>query len=207
MDSFTISVDRGLLAAVAITVAKNDLRSYLNGIRVETGPKGLFLVATDGHRITVAHAAGEYPPWEGIMPVSFALACAKVRDSSTHATIEVHGANMTCHAACATTPLVDGKYPDWRMAINRTGTVFAPTAAVNLNPAYVGDLAKQAKAIKLSPAAVVITARRYASDDPGAESASALVQFGNRDDIFAIIMAQRAGKNAPEPGYPEWFAA
>lgn len=205
MDSFTISVARGLLAAVAVTVAKNDLRSYLNGVRVETGPKGLFLVATDGHRITVAHAAGEYPSWEGIMPVTFALACAKVRDSSTHATIKVHGANMTCHAACATTPLVDGTHPDWRMATNRTGTVFAPTAAVRINPTYVGELATQAKALKVSPAEIVITARRYASDEPGAAPTSALVQFGNRQDIFAVIMAIRAGTNAPEPGYPEWL--
>lgn len=104
-------------------------------------------------------------------------------------------------------PVGEGKYPDWRMAINRAGTVFAPTAAVNLSPAHVGDLAKQAKALKVSSTAIIITARRYASDKPGTEPASALVQFGGRQDIFAVIMAMRAGKNAPEPGYPEWFTA
>lgn len=205
MDSFTISVDRGLLAAVAVTAAKDDVRYYLNGIRVETGPKGLFLVASDGHRITVAHAGGEHPSWEGIMPVSFALACAKTKRPA--ADIQITEQAFNCSSLGIMAPVGEGKYPDWRVAINRTGTVLAPTAAVNINPAYVGDLAKQVKALKVAASEVIITARRYASDKPGTEPASALVQFGTRQDIFAIIMAIRAGKNAPKPGYPEWFTA
>lgn len=60
----------GHLAAVAMFAAKKDIRSYLLGVCIDTGPSGSFLVATCGHTIaihqidTVARPVGQF-----IMPL------------------------------------------------------------------------------------------------------------------------------------------
>jgi DNA polymerase-3 subunit beta len=43
----------GHLAAIAMFAAKKDIRSYLIGVCIDTGPAGSFLVATCGHTVAV----------------------------------------------------------------------------------------------------------------------------------------------------------
>lgn len=60
----------GHLAAVAMFAAKKDIRHYLMGVCIDTGPAGSFLVATCGHTVaihqidTVARTVGQF-----IMPL------------------------------------------------------------------------------------------------------------------------------------------
>lgn len=60
----------GHLAAVALFAAKKDIRHYLMGVCIDTGPTGAFLVATCGHSIavhqidTVSRQIGQF-----IMPI------------------------------------------------------------------------------------------------------------------------------------------
>jgi DNA polymerase-3 subunit beta len=60
----------GHLAAVAMFAAKKDIRSYLIGVCIDTGPQGTFLIATCGHTVaihqidTVARPIGQF-----IMPM------------------------------------------------------------------------------------------------------------------------------------------
>ena len=43
----------GHLAAIAMFAAKKDIRHYLMGVCIDTGPAGAFLVATCGHAMAV----------------------------------------------------------------------------------------------------------------------------------------------------------
>jgi len=43
----------GHLAAIAMFAAKKDIRSYLIGVCIDTGPAGSFLVATCGHTVAI----------------------------------------------------------------------------------------------------------------------------------------------------------
>jgi len=66
----TLLIMSGHLAAIAMFAAKKDIRHYLMGVCIDTGPTGAFLVATCGHSIavhqidTVARPIGQF-----IMPL------------------------------------------------------------------------------------------------------------------------------------------
>ena len=59
IDTTTVTIDNDLmimpghLAAIAMFAAKKDIRSYLIGVCIDTGPAGSFLVATCGHTVAV----------------------------------------------------------------------------------------------------------------------------------------------------------
>lgn len=58
MANVRIKFDAALLLQVAPFIAKTDIRYYLNGLRIESaGPKraGIYLIATDGHRMGVVY--------------------------------------------------------------------------------------------------------------------------------------------------------
>jgi DNA polymerase-3 subunit beta len=71
IDTTTVTIDNDLmimpghLAAIAMFAAKKDIRSYLIGVCIDTGPAGSFLVATCGHTVaihqidTVSRPAGQ----------------------------------------------------------------------------------------------------------------------------------------------------
>jgi len=66
-----IMLDRAKLKAAARFAADSkDRRLSLHGVLVEASPAGVRLVATDGHVLLVARAAGEpdTDTWTGIIP-------------------------------------------------------------------------------------------------------------------------------------------
>ena len=56
------------LKAVLQFAAKGDIRYYLNGVYLETGPLGARLVATDGHIMGVLKIEGEFEESSIIIP-------------------------------------------------------------------------------------------------------------------------------------------
>ena len=48
-----LTIQPGRLAAVAMYAAKKDVRFYLQGVCIDTGPMGTFIVATDGAAMAV----------------------------------------------------------------------------------------------------------------------------------------------------------
>ncbi len=52
-----VEINSTTFSAVAMFRAKNDIRYYLNSVLLETGPKGAFLVATDGAAVAVARVS------------------------------------------------------------------------------------------------------------------------------------------------------
>ncbi|TAN29570.1 MAG: hypothetical protein EPN31_06180 [Castellaniella sp.] len=55
----TFSIPLAELQAVALAAGDKDVRYYINGVAFEFATDGLYLVATDGHRIHVIKAAVE----------------------------------------------------------------------------------------------------------------------------------------------------
>jgi DNA polymerase III sliding clamp (beta) subunit (PCNA family) len=51
----TVEVRIGALKAALLFAPKNDVRAYLCGACIDHGPKGVRLVATDGHRLLVVN--------------------------------------------------------------------------------------------------------------------------------------------------------
>lgn len=53
MTIISVQIERSYLRAAVVLAAVNDIRSYLNGVFVETFPERSFIVATDGRRMAV----------------------------------------------------------------------------------------------------------------------------------------------------------
>lgn len=67
-----ITINTDIFAAASLFKATQDIRYYLNGLYLESGPKGARLVATDGHTMCIAQILGEYPVTSIIIPTSLA---------------------------------------------------------------------------------------------------------------------------------------
>lgn len=113
-------------------MARDDTRYYLNGLCLEVVGKGVMMVATNGHRL-IAHgsAAGELGE-RYILPGNTVQSLLKVLDPSSSKEVRAMlrlSSNGTARGMkfvigdemVISTPLVDGKYPDWRRVIPAKG--------------------------------------------------------------------------------------
>jgi DNA polymerase III sliding clamp (beta) subunit (PCNA family) len=82
-----ILLDRAKLKAAARFAATDpkDQRLTLHGVLVEASPAGVRLVATDGHALLVARAAGEpdTDTWTGIIPIEVVKAALAWKGNKT----------------------------------------------------------------------------------------------------------------------------
>lgn len=106
------TVKAGVFAAVQSFAAKTDIRYYLKGILLDTGPDGAFLVATDGHAMAVARIdAAPHDVDQFLIPGNLSI---KKRDKVV---IErVPGVRMLRVGGHVVEP-AEGEYPDWRRVI------------------------------------------------------------------------------------------
>lgn len=56
-----IEINAQQFAAVSLFRAVKDVRDYILGVHLETGPDGARLVASDGHQLAVARIPGKFP--------------------------------------------------------------------------------------------------------------------------------------------------
>lgn len=106
-------IKEGVFSAVNSFAAKGDVRYYLNSVLVDSGPDGVFLVATDGHAIAVARIdATPHPVRQYIVAGEVADLIAKNKRKPIEFDIDaMRFDNINAIE-------VDGKYPDWRRVIN-----------------------------------------------------------------------------------------
>lgn len=119
----------GHLAAVALFAAKKDIRHYLMGVCIDTGPAGAFLVATCGHTVavhqidTVSRPVGQFiMPFEPLasmvkankrigikltLPAGFA---GKYENNRRQVILESLKGEISIVSE------LDGIFPDWRRA-------------------------------------------------------------------------------------------
>lgn len=179
----TITLPKSILAAVFVTAAGKDVRFYLNGVFIDTQADGSALVmAADGHRITIARveSASDGPCEPFLIPNTLVKSLlrykGKLREKDPALALTIEGDVLTCLDASVTGKVERVKYPDWRRVIPKGGP--EPSDVVAPGADYVGDTGTQAVALGLKPHSVYIT--RYPT--------SYLATFGNRTDIFSVIM-------------------
>ena len=180
-----IMIERNKLKAAARFCADSkDLRLTLHGVLVEASPAGIRLVATDGHVLLVARAAGEpdTDTWTGIIPADMVRAALAWKGNKTLPVILIPG-EPECSLTRATGEAV----------------VFAP--APGPFPAYrkVIPAAPDGKASFYDPDFLVRFKR--AAEDLGSKlglfgllpggDGSGLVYI--RDDVVGVVMPIRGG--------------
>jgi len=119
-----IMIDRNKLKAVARFAADSkDRREALHGVLIEASPAGVRLVATDGHAMLVARAAGEpdTDTWTGIIP-SDAIKAALAWKGGRNLPIILLPGEPECRLTRATGEAVvfvpaPGPFPDYRRVI------------------------------------------------------------------------------------------
>ena len=118
-----ILLDRAKLKAAARFAATDpkDARLTLHGVLVEASPAGVRLVATDGHALLVARAAGEPDTWTGIIPVDVVKAALAWKGNKTLPIILIPG-EPECRLTRATGEAlvfvpVAGAFPDYRKVV------------------------------------------------------------------------------------------
>jgi DNA polymerase III subunit beta len=122
-----ISLNQGMLkrliGQVHFAMAVHDIRYYLNGILIVAEGKQLTLVATDGHRLAVAHAAlpEEVAKRELILPRKSVLELQRLLGDEEGATVELkfasNQAKISLPGIDFVSKLVEGKFPDYQRVI------------------------------------------------------------------------------------------
>ncbi len=112
-----------LLDKTSFAMAQQDVRYYLNGVMLEIEQNQIKIVATDGHRLALGAASGEYPvestfqiiiPRKAVMELSRLLTTSDeeitIAISKSHIKIQLSDITFT-------SKLIDGKFPDYNRVI------------------------------------------------------------------------------------------
>jgi len=157
----------GHLAAVAMFAAKKDIRHYLMGVCIDTGPAGAFLVATCGHTVavhqidTVARPAGQL-----IMPlvplasmikanrrvgIKLTLPAGFAGTYNNNTRVKRQVTLESLKGEIAIVSELDGIFPDWRRVTRYDDAPYPQQ--VFFNPHYL---------VRVADAADLISERKFA---------------------------------------------
>ena len=104
-------------------MARQDVRYYLNGLLLEIAPQGIKAVATDGHRLAVAHFESEMGEAESksiIVPRKGVLELGRLlssEDTELNVRVGSNAVQLTVGDVRITSKLIDGKFPDYGRVI------------------------------------------------------------------------------------------
>ena len=195
-------------------VSTEELRYYLNGVRIEANPDGgAVCVATDGHRMGVCRDADglvlspvtvrifrEIAAWKPEYKLFGSPWLVGMMTSETNGFIAIvhpqqdeNGEDTAAHAIarvedCALRvgrAFVDGRYPEWRKVIPTNAT---SGQARTLNADYVKSFAT-----KKNTTATIVGANPEAPQ---------LVCIDGDPDFFGVLMPVRAARG---PAIPSWL--
>lgn len=191
----TIRINARLFRAAYNCVSTEATRYYLNGVQVERHPvMGIFLVATDGHRMVIIHdVTGTI---EGDCQIvrldKAALALCKAgKGESKDRVLVVSGANATVEdftgqpVGAAYGVIIDGTFPDWRR-IARPNV--DEIGGAGYNPKYLADFGKLADELAERKSVAISVA--------GPENGPALVRFNGINFAYGIVMPVRMSQEA-----------
>jgi len=199
---FTVQIPRSIIAAASRFMAKNDVRYYLNGVKVEVYANVSYLIATDGHTLAVGRIEREQGcimegqgeiiiPREFVekikangnngLPIVLTVDDAKP-DSAPFFTLDDCGAKTSAQS-------IEGRFPDHRKVIphNPSGE------AAHFNPEYLMRCQKAAHDLGSK-----IGHFNFAYNGQSA----GLATFDANSDFLAVIMPMRSA--AAET--PAWAA-
>lgn len=187
----------GHLAAVAMFAAKKDVRFYLMGVCIDTGPNGAFLVATCGHTVavhqidTVARPEGQFiMPLEPLasmlkvnrknavkltLPDVFSGKYDSAKNAKRHVTLESNKSGMV------TINELDGIFPDWRRVAKHDDTPYPHQVFFNVN--YL---------MRVADAADVISTRNFPIQVRPGGLGCGFAQLDHEGKTVAYVMPLRA---------------
>jgi len=157
----------GHLAAIAMFAAKKDIRHYLMGVCIDTGPAGAFLVATCGHAMAVHQIDNvARPAGQLIMPLvplasmikanrrvgiklTLPAGFAGTYNNNTRAKRQVTLESLKGEIALVSE--MDGIFPDWRRVAKYDDAPYPQQ--VFFNPHYL---------VRVADAADLISERKFA---------------------------------------------
>jgi DNA polymerase-3 subunit beta len=140
--SITMSARRlaDMISDISSSMADADLRPYLNGALFSLDKAGLWIVSTDGHRMTVGHepilGADALVPRLVILPRKTVLLAKKLLSQGGNVTLTLGAKNVQFtfeDGAVLLGNSVDGQYPNWRTVIPST------TEVVTVSTDRIGD--------------------------------------------------------------------
>jgi hypothetical protein len=195
--------------------AVKDIRYYLNSVMLETGPKGAYIVATDGHTLAVSRVDADtnpLPDAQFILPDTITAELAKIKklsiivelpeqagkyDGKTKRTLRIKTLAST-NAPITTLECeeVDATFPDWRRVTKHTFDPQAP--AVSYDPQYLARVDDAARIIRGTKKGNVATVVR-----PGADGTLGFAWLDYVGDVCAWVGPRRDDMNEL-PNSPAW---
>ncbi|MDG9729064.1 DNA polymerase III subunit beta [Ignatzschineria sp. RMDPL8A] len=118
---------REIIDNVAFSMAVSDVRYFLNGLLLDVDGNELNAVATDGHRLSVAHL--ELPETTGlqkqfIIPrkgIEELLKLLENESAPVHLELSPNHLRVELGSIVFTTKLIEGKFPDYRRVVPELG--------------------------------------------------------------------------------------
>ena len=189
-----MELDLKLVKAAAMCASKEETRYYLKGVAIQASAKGVFIVATDGHRLAAFKQLQGYDgeSFNIIIPLDI-IAKIKLNKKDPFATLKLADGllnqwSITHDGSTITFSVIDGTFPDWQRII--PSELNGKTAQFNMT--YLGDFAKVAKALTGSETSVSIA---HNGDGP------ALLSFGEEVDGLGVLMPLRKTIKAQAPNW------
>lgn len=196
-----VTFPAGNLSAILLTAAKNDTRFYLNAVLFEVQNGTLFMVATDGHRLSyIRQAAPGVPDGQILIKRDSLEAMLKLYKVHEQVVIDLQSLEFTAPLASGTLTTEDGKFPDWRYVAPVDQSDHHPDAtALLLNPNYLVDIGKAAillSKVRQLSRSKTMGLRLWAFDQNG----STLATVVGAPEYGHVVMAQRLTKKHEDDG-------
>lgn len=133
---------RRLIESTQFSMANQDARYFLNGMKFETEGNLLRTVATDGHRLAVCTIAleQELQDHSVILPRKGVLELVRLLESNDElARLQIGTNNLRIHLKhiVFTSKLIDGRFPDYRRVLPRNATTVMEGSWDALKQAFV----------------------------------------------------------------------
>lgn len=157
--AITLNLSISTIPTLLLTAAKNDIRRYMNGVCIHARAGKVFLISTDGHRVTVYDATrdveGDIPAdGQWIVPTEFLKGIktgkttnakpVRLQVNKTHVQVSFLGATYSA-------ALIEGVFPADSLLVRFLGqnlyTLKADAVRGYLDPEYVYDALKQTQMI------------------------------------------------------------
>lgn len=201
-----VKISNAKLYLVALAVsAVNDVRYYLNGVKVEKNLNGgINLIATDGHRLIVLHdAEGSITGADGVI-----LPQLKLPKPGRNAVLSLEFTGTDNEVACEvnvyetmrlTSRYVDGRFPEWRAIMPHEHELSAYIEPSSFNPDLLKGFEKVADAYGAQYAQLRL--KQFTNEGPMA------IHFGGLP-VYAVVMPLRSANTTPAPsGLPSFLSA
>lgn len=131
-DHTAVSVERGALVRMLnktrSSMAKSDVRTYLNGLLIDCDKKSMKLVGTDGHRLAISGTklqSALSTPMQAILPRRSVNLFSKLLEGSdaemTELKISANAIRVRVDNFQFTSRLIDGRFPNYKQVIPKNG--------------------------------------------------------------------------------------